>query len=116
MRVLAKDKNNDLYLDSTGNIAINTGLQACLQACETKVSTVMGEQILFVNNGIPNFQLIWNGSPNFAQAEIAIRNALLEVDNVIDVVNFDSFVIDNEFRYNATIKTNFGIGVVSNGL
>ena len=115
MQVIAKNKRNDIYIDTTGNLALSSGLQACLEACETKVSTLLGEQILFTNQGIPNFQLIWNGSPNFAQAEVAIRNAILSVPNVLDVVEFEAFAQNNEFRYNATIKTTFGLGVL-NGL
>lgn len=117
MRTFAKNENRDLYLDKFGNIAISTELQACIEACESAVSTMLGEQIYQDNQGIPAFELIWNGVPNYKQAELAIRNTLESVENVIEVTNFDFNVAEsNIFRYNATIKTTFGIGTVQNGL
>jgi len=116
MQTLAKNENRDLYLDSSGNIAISTDLQACLEACENAVSTLLGEQIYQIDEGMPNFELIWNGTPNYKQFEIAIRNTLESVENVLEVTNFSFDVAEsNTFRYNAEIKTIFGLGVV-NGL
>lgn len=116
MQTFSKDTNNDLYLDKYGNISISTDLQACIEACENAVSTMLGEQIYQTNEGVPNFSLLWNGVPNYAQAEIAIRNVIESVDNVIEVISFDYVANSNIFSYNATIRTNFGIGKVYNGL
>ena len=41
----ARDSNNDLFLSSRNDISMNTGLDACLQACESAVSTILGEKI-----------------------------------------------------------------------
>lgn len=69
---------------------------------------MMGELVLQGDVGIPNFQLIWNGSPNIAQAENSIREALLGVDGVTDVSELSAFVSDNVFRYSAVINTIYG--------
>lgn len=116
MRVIAKNKNNDLYMDSRGNLAISTELKACIEACETKVSTMLGEMIFFTEQGIPNFELIWNGNPNFLQAQMAIRRAILSVENVTDILELDTFSNDNTFSYTAIIQTTFGVGRITNGL
>lgn len=114
MTTLARNENRDLYLDKFGNIAMSTDLQACLESCESAVSTMLNEQIYQMDEGVPNFELIWNGVPNYAQAEIAIRNIIETVDNVIEVIAFSYEIAEsNTFRYNATIKTNFGIGVLN---
>lgn len=116
MITLSKDSKNDLYLNKDGNISLSEDLQACIEACENAVSTMLNEQIYQTTQGVPNFQLIWNGVPNFQQAEIAIRNTLESVENVIEVVSFDYVANGNTFSYNAIIKTNFGIGEVYSGL
>ena len=117
MQTFAKNEKRDLYLDDRGNIAISSNLQACIEACENSVSTMLGEQIYQTNQGIPAFELIWNGVPNYKQAEIAIRTILETVENVIEVTEFNYTVAEsNIFSYNATIKTTFGIGTVNNGL
>jgi len=117
MLTLAKNENKDLYLDKTGNIALSEDLQACIEACECAVSTMLKEQIYQQDEGVPNFDLIWSGVPNYAQAEIAIRNILETVENVEEVLNFSYSVENgNTFSYNAIIKTTFGIGEVYSGL
>ncbi len=110
----ARDSNNDLFLNSKNDISMNTGLDACLQACESAVSTILGEKIYNQNDGIPAFNIIWNGVPNLAQARIAIIDTIQKVDNVIEVSNFDFVATDNEFKYTATIKTTFGLGNINN--
>jgi hypothetical protein len=115
MKVLSTNNNNDLYLNSSGNISVSDDLQAVIQACESAVKTQRGEAIFQVDFGIPNFSVIWNGNPNLIQAEAAIRATLLNVDNVLEISEFDIIVKDNIFSYNATIKTTFGEGTI-NGL
>lgn len=110
------ETNRDLYLDNTNNIATSDDLEACLQSCEAAVSTMLNEQIYQMNQGVPNFGLIWDGVPNFPQAEVAIRNVLESVANVISVIDFEYVANSNIFSYTATIKTNFGTGKVYNGL
>jgi hypothetical protein len=116
MQSLGRGKNNDLYIDDMRNIAISTDLQACLEACESVASTMLGEQIYAQDEGVPNFQALWNGVPNFQQAEVAIRNAIESVENVEKILEFDYLNEGDEFRYNALIKTAFGVGKVYNGL
>jgi hypothetical protein len=105
--------NNDIYIAPSGRLAIATELEAVMKVCENVVQTMMGELILQGDEGIPNFQLIWNGAPNIAQAEASIREALMNVDGVIDVVELTSFVEANIFKYNAIIKTKYGTGAIN---
>ena len=108
MRTLGTNSSNDLYIASNGQLAINTELSALSQTCEHVVKTMMGELILQGDEGVPNFQLIWGGAPNIAQAENAIREALLRVSGVEEVTELSAFVRDGVFVYNATIQTIYG--------
>lgn len=110
----ARDSNNDLFLSSRNDISMNTGLDACLQACESAVSTILGEKIYNQDEGIPAFNIIWNGTPNLVQARLVIIDTIEKVDNVIEVSDFNFVVTDNEFKYTATIKTTFGSGNINN--
>jgi len=113
-KTFAVDKNNDLYLDTIGNIAIVTDIEAVLQNCMHVVRTVLGEIVLQVDQGIPDFETIWAGVPNYSQYEASVRRALLNVDGVIEVISFTMYTDDkNGFYYTAVIRTEFGNGTIN---
>jgi hypothetical protein len=112
-QLLAVDENNDLYLNRTGNIAISRNLEAVLQACEHIAKAQLLEMVLAQERGIPNFETIWNGSPNVAQFEAYLRRNILTVEGVIDILELETSVINNILAYNITIKTVYGLGVVN---
>jgi len=111
MKTIRTGTNNDLYI-SAGKIAIGTELTALIDVCEKVVQTMLGELVFQGDEGIPNFELIWNGAPNVAQAEASIRNALMGVDGVLDVPELIAFVQNNTFVYSATIKSIYGTGAI----
>jgi len=100
--------NNDLYIAPNGQLSIVSELSALAKVCENVVKTMMGELVLQGDEGIPNFQVLWVGNPNIAQAENAIREALMGVDGVIDVIELSSFVSNSVLNYTAIIKTIYG--------
>ncbi len=100
--------NNDLVLTPSNSIGVSTDLEAVIQICEHVVKTMLGELILQGDQGVPNFQLIWNGAPNIPQAQNAIREALLSVEGVTTVTQLTAFVQNNTLYYNATIQTIYG--------
>lgn len=108
MRTIATNSNNDLYIAPNGQLAINSDLSALSQVCENAVKTMMGELVLQGDTGVPNFQLIWGGAPNIAQAENAIRETLMGVTGVEEVTELSAFVDGDVFKYTATIKTIYG--------
>lgn len=107
-QTLGTDSNNDLYLGSDGNIVLESGVQAVMDACETATKAQLGEMLLATTQGIPNFQTIWVGSPNFPMFQTYLRNTLLSVSGVIDVKSIDITVQNNVLNYTATIETQFG--------
>jgi hypothetical protein len=112
-RIFSVDVNNDLILASDGNLAISEELDAILQACEHAAKAQLSEMVLAADQGMPNFQTIWNGSPNVPQFEAYLRRQLLAVEGVTDVVSIDASVANNVLAYTAVIKTQFGQGAVN---
>ena len=82
------DGNNDLFL-ANGRLATATGVDAVAQCCTNAVKTLLGECVLDTERGMPNFKLIWGGSPNLKLYEAALRKTLLAVDGVDQVVSVD---------------------------
>lgn len=121
MQTLSANVNNniagvaydDIYLNSVGNISISYDLEAVLEACAQAAQTVLGEIIFNINQGIPFFQTVWIGVPNFQQYTAALRLAFLNVPNVVEVVSLMINQVDNELGYTAVIRTIYGSGGIS---
>lgn len=107
-QTFASNKNNDLYLGHDGNIVILSGQQAVMAACQTAAQAQLGEMVLAKNAGIPNFQVVWNGSRNLAIFESYLRSTLLAVDGVLSVVSVSLKLTNDVLSYAATIKTIYG--------
>lgn len=105
---LGTNANNDIFLDPQENITLLTGQAACLAACATAAKAQLGEMVLAINQGIPNFQAIWTGVPNLAIWQAYLRRTLEGVDGVIAVTELTTQQIGNTFTYTATIETEFG--------
>jgi len=114
-QTLAVNEQNDLYLDSAGNIAVIYDLAGTLQACAHATKTILGEMLLAVNEGIPNFQTVWVGVPNLQQFEASIRSAILKVVGVVEIVSFIMEQNAETLDYSVVIRTIYGTGSVTNG-
>lgn len=106
------DQNNDLFIGADGNLSVSSGLQAVLHAAQQAAQAQLGEMVFAVDQGIPNFQTVWNGAPNIAQFEAALRRTLLSVPGVKGVLALNVTVGDNRLNYQATIQTEFGTGAI----
>jgi hypothetical protein len=115
-KTLSVDNNNDIFIDNSGNLSISVDQDALLQACAQAAKTQLGEMVLATNQGVPNFQTIWAGSPNVVQYESALRNAITSVTGVIDILSLDISVSNNVLSYTATIQTIYGTGAINGGL
>lgn len=112
-RIFAVDKNNDLYINEQGMLAINTGLQSVLQNCEHAAKAQLNEMVLNYDQGVPNFQTIWNGSPNIAQFRAGLRRAILAVEGVTNIDSLEITVSNNVLSYSAIIATIYGPGILN---
>ena len=107
------DDTSDLFLLSDGNIAVLSGLDAVLSACETASKAQRGEMVLATGLGIPNFQAVWVGAPNIPLWESALRVTLESVPGVLQVTDLTTSTQNNTLSYVATIVTQYGTGTVS---
>jgi len=107
------NENNDLFIGTDGNLVIRTGLLAVRDACANAAKAQLGEMVLDVNRGIPNFQTVWIGNPNIAQFEAALQKALSAVDGVTRVLGINTRVQNGVLSYTAGILTAYGQTVVT---
>lgn len=116
MRCIAVDEKNDMYIGENGNLALNSGIDAIMQACANAVKAQLGEMILETNRGIPNFQTVWNGAPNIAQFEAFLRRTILEVEGVTNILNLTTRVNNGTLFYEVDIQTIYGSEVLNGEL
>lgn len=107
------NSDNDLYLDASGNIAILTGIDAVVQCCETASKAQLGEMVLETGLGLPNFQSIWIGTPNYSLWQSYLVTALNNVIGVSEVVSVSYQVGSGSLNYTATIASQYGLAEVT---
>lgn len=113
VQTLGTDAANDLYLGADGDLVVLNGLRAVLAACATASKAQLGEEALAKNAGIPNFQSVWVGVPNYAIWEQYLRTALSAVPGVVQVRSLSPSKAGDALSYTATIETEFGTGVLN---
>lgn len=110
---IAVDDNNDIYIGPSGSMQTATGLQATMQSAQQAAQAQFGEMMYAVDQGVPNFAVIWNGAPNVAQFEASLRRTLLAVKNVTGILDLTTTVSSNTLSYRVEIQTIFGPGVLN---
>jgi hypothetical protein len=113
-QTFATDSNNDLYLGNDGNIVIDNNLLAVRDICANAAKAQLGEMVLAVDQGIPNFQSVWSGNPNIAQFEAALRTTLSNIENVVRIIELDTQINSDILSYHAVILTTYG-QIIING-
>jgi hypothetical protein len=112
MTIAATADTNDLYLDIYGNVAVVHDIEAVLQNCAHVMQTQLGECVLDIERGIPNFETVWTSQARLPQYEFAAIQALQSVPGVVEVLEFTSFFVGDVMKYSATIKTIYGTGQI----
>lgn len=107
-KTLGIDANNDIYLGPDGNLVLLAGQDAVMGGCATASKAQLGEMVLAVNAGMPNFQAIWVGVPNYAIWKQALLQTLQGVPGVVQVTDVRMFSQNNVLSYTATIASQFG--------
>lgn len=97
--------NNDLYRGADGNLVLLSGAPAVAAACKTASRAMLGEMVLAQNNGMPNFQVIWVGVPNYAIFATYLRMTLDNVDGVEEVTDINLTKVGEVLEYQATIAS-----------
>lgn len=111
--VLAVNANNDLFIGPDGSLALARNLEAVEQAAQQAAASQLGEMVLAVDRGVPNFAVTWNGAPRLGQFEAYLRRAIMAVDGVLEVQELRTSRAGNVLSYRATIRTIYGQGVLN---
>lgn len=115
-KTFSVDNNNDLFIDSNGNLAISIDEDAVLLSCQHIAKAQRGEMIYQITRGIPNFQTIWNGKPNLLQFDGALRQALLSVDGVTQIISLNLSITNDVLNYTVVIQTIYGVSTLNGQL
>lgn len=110
---LSLNASNDIFLDASGNIAVSRDIDAVAGACGTISRAQLGEMVFEKTRGIPNFQALWVGVPNYKIWETYLKNALQDVYGVDKVDSIEMRLLNNVLSYTARITTQFGTTTIS---
>lgn len=113
VQTFSTNSSQDIFIGSDGNLSVSTGLQGVIDACETATYAQLHEMVLANNLGMPNYQTIWIGQPNYPIWNLYLRNTLESVAGVNSVKNIQISRGNNILNYTATIKTDFGTTTIS---
>ena len=113
--VVAINSVNDIYIDSTNNLATllgsksnAAGLTAVAQACQTASLAQLGEMALFTTQGMPARQSVFDANPNLAVYQAAVIAAIQQIPGVIAVQSIVFTKNKNVLNYVAEIQSQYG--------
>lgn len=110
------NSDNDIFIDNTGNLAMCSDLEACMQGCEQAARIVLGELPFAQLKGVPFFDIVFTSSPDLSLYEVYLRRLYMGVPNVTGI-NYINFKLEGtELSYEAGIVTIYGEGVISGNL
>ena len=105
--------SSDIYLGADGNLVVLSGIQAVEAACATATKAQLQEMVLATTSGIPNFQALWTGTPDYNLWKSYILKTLQNVPGVRQVTSLTLSVSGNTVGYTANITTQYGNGTVN---
>lgn len=108
MITISTNENNDIFIDSTGNIATSEDIQALANVSKNKALTTLGEPEYNQLDGIPYFETIFTDTPKIDLFQAAMINSMESQDEVQRVSNFEYTVNNGVFSYSLTEKTTYG--------
>lgn len=108
MITISTNENNDIFLDSNGNIATSTDINALANVSKNKVLTTLGEPEYNQLEGIPYFETIFTDTPKIDLFQAAVIDTLESLDEVQRVTNFDYEQNNGVFSYSLIEKTTYG--------
>lgn len=107
------NSSNDLYIATDGNLATASGLLSVVQNVQNETQAILGECVFDIERGLPDFETIWIGVPNVAQYETALRDTILRVSGVRDIISLAVSLADGVAGYTAEILTDYGTGAMN---
>lgn len=97
---------------TSGNIELISDLGEVIQTCEQTAKQQRGELELAKDRGIAYFDNVFLGTPNMQLFTAQLRDELLTVNNVKEVIILNVDQVEDRLEYLLTIDTVFGKGEV----
>jgi hypothetical protein len=94
----------DIYIDTSGNLAVGTGQPALLQICQAYLEAQLREMVFQYNQGMPTFDDVFQGN-NLSAYIAAGRQRLMSIPSVLSVPSFTAKYVGNQMQYTAQILT-----------
>lgn len=107
-QTLQLNSNNDLQTNAANSLVMLTGINAVAAACNTAAQTQLAECVLQTGIGLPNFQALWVGVPDYAIWQSYLESTLLNVPGVATVQNIILTQNKGVLNYVAEINTIYG--------
>lgn len=103
-------ENKDLVLDSKGDIAVATGINAVRLIAEESLRMVRGEWTFDLRRGLPYFTEIFTRGVSLSAVKTMLDSELLGVEGVtaLSASNFQYNKTNRSFIYSAIIGTTYG--------
>lgn len=108
MLTISTNSDNDIFLDSTANLATSTEINALANISKNKVLTTLGEPEYNQLQGIPYFETIFADTPKIDLFQASIIDNLESLENVERVLDFQYTQNNGTFSYSLVENTTFG--------
>lgn len=108
MITISTNSNNDIFINSSGDISTSVDINALANVSKNKVLTNYGEPEYNQLEGIPYFDTIFTDTPKIDLFQAAIVKSLESLDDVNRVSNFDYSQNNGIFSYSLIEHTTFG--------
>ena len=108
MKTIGTNSDNDIYLDSLGNLAVLSDIDALSLVIKQRIQTVLGECQLATNVGVDYFGSVFNSPPDVFLFRKQIVNNVEAINGVNSVVNFAMRIEDGTLKYEMNVSTIYG--------
>ena len=108
MKTIAINKENDIYLDANGNLAIKTDLEALGDILINKSETNKGELLFNQPKGIDFFNTIFSNPAYPSLFQNQLLNQLENTQSVIQINDFTAKTAKDVYSYTANIQSEYG--------
>ena len=114
MKTIATNSDNDIYIDSNGDFALLTDINALANISRNVVLTNLGEPEFNQQDGIPYFETVFTDTPKIDLLQAAQVATLERLENVNRVSNYEYNQENGIYSYSLIEHTTFG-DIIING-
>lgn len=110
MTTFGGNENNDLYIDSSGNLVLIYDIEALADKITQRLKLFYAEWFLATNRGVPYFENVFGANKNKDIVASIFTNEILKESDVTSVVDVSYDLNSNtrKFSYGATINSIYG--------